>query len=254
MLDQSLVTEPIGNTNASITALNAHIADNTMHTVDGLALADPEVIGRIIARANTFKMTTSNGWTAVVTGSGGTGQFIMYMYAVTGVTPNSSGMLHTNTNMFGLNLATAAATYINFAKKLRLSLLLQTDGDDAEKVAYFQLKQAHTIADLAAPGLGIKIVNGALYGESYGSARGVVDLGTTLTRQKCYRVDIVHTPGSKIEWYVNNVLAGTQSTAANIPNAVTAGDGDFVLGIANGPTGGVANRVFVGQIHAWQAE
>lgn len=87
-----------------------------------------------------------------------------------------------------------------------------------------------------------------------GTALGVVGLGVTLTTLIDVSIAVIHDPSvPKIEWYVNGVLKGTQSTAANIPSGMSGGPGTFVHSILNGPTVAVsANSQFM-LPKIWQA-
>jgi actin-like ATPase involved in cell morphogenesis len=110
----------------------------------------------------------------------------------------------------------------NFAKRGNIGFSVGVQVLNATSVRYVQLKAATTIGDLGAKGIGIKIANATLYGESFGSARGEVEL-MTLESTKEYRIEIQHDPVSGIiAWYVNGVLKGVQTTAANIPSAAEA--------------------------------
>jgi len=124
----------------------------------------------------------------------------------------------------------------NFAKRFSIGFTVGVDAVNANSVRYVQLKAAATIGDLAAPGIGIKIVNATLYGESYGSERGTIEL-MTLTSTKEYQMEIQHNPiAGEINFCVGGVLKGQITTAAYIPNATEALVNMF-CSVSNGATG-----------------
>jgi hypothetical protein len=96
---------------------------------------------------------------------------------------------------------------------------MRSAGASAQSVARVKVAPAAAGA-LSGHGLGIRVDNTALYGISYGTG-GVevaVNLNTALVDGVPYQISIYFYVG-RIEWYVDGVLRGTQSTAANIPSA-----------------------------------
>lgn len=168
------------------------------------------------------------------------------MFVNTSVTANSRGMVFSLVGL--INTSASSMNRVDLSKRMVISCSIAANLSDAQVVRRIQLKQANTEGALAAPGLGIKVVNKALWGESYGSENGEIDLATSLADDTAYKLEIVHDPDAgKIEWYVNNVLKGTQATVAKVPTAST-GDGYYVISIINGATGGVNAILWSGPI------
>ncbi len=169
--------------------------------------------------------------------TGGTVTHPNRMRVSTGVTALSSARRHGNLRqIFGLDG--------NWSKHLEFRFGIARFGTDAEAVSYMQFKSVQTIGDLAAKGLGIKISNFTLIGESYGAARGTQAL-LVMADTTLYLVKIVLNPSiPSITWYVYDatgltlLATATETTANNIPSGV-AGDFCYVQSINNGATGGV---------------
>lgn len=175
----------------------------------------------------------TNGWTTAVTGTGAVTQAPSYISAITWADANSSAIARCI--MYGCAEA-GLYTLFDLRKRCLISFVLTADTSIADSVRYFQFKEATTHGDLGALGLGVKLSNLTLYGESYGSERGEVEL-LTLSTGRSYKINIEHDPvAGFIKWYVNGVLTATQSTAAKIPNAVTTGACYAVLSCINGAT------------------
>lgn len=103
---------------------------------------------------------------------------------------------------------------------------------DANVISRVQIKDSQAIGALAEKGIGLRIENYKLYGESYGaSGLASVDLGTTMTAVTPYEIMVVFTSGSSVKWYVEGVLKGTQSTAGNIPTGEGSATGSFMYSI-----------------------
>lgn len=183
------------------------------------------------------------GWTQFgKVGSGATATYPMYDRVATGVTANSAIGLQAECMGLGYGVS---YNVLDLSKKLRIIVDISKSAVDAQCNAWFQIKAAITVADLVASGLGIKVINANLYGESYGaSGREQIDLSTALVWARSYRVEIILYPGSKIEWYVNGSLAGTTSAAGYVPTGTISGP-QLILAIANGAAGGVANNMVI---------
>ena len=179
----------------------------------------PENLAKLLKGGNLLHVPTNLGWTAVVTGSGGAQEQATYLSVHTGATAGSTALLHLLTEGFHLDIATSYAW--DWAKKAYIIFNYIRGELCATGIARFQLKGVNTIGALATKGIGLRVDNLALVGESYGLSLGEVDLATTLTLNQNYKIAIVFYPASKIEWYVNGVLKGTQSTAATIPTGNT---------------------------------
>lgn len=165
-----------------------------------------------------LRLPTNAGLTAATSGTGTTQTLVQYAQLRTGSTAGSLARLYSADTVSGLSQNQLFNT--DFGKPLKCSFLLTRIGAGASSVGRVQLKQTQADGALVAAGIGIQINNYDLYGESYGSSDATVNLGVTMADAQTYRVDIVHYPGVRVEWWVNGVLKGAQATAANIPSGI----------------------------------
>ena len=229
-----------GETDTGI--LEAHEESLTPHLVETLPV--------LLKGGNLLHIPTNAAWDAVLAGSGATNQQPMWFRINTGVTASSKAALLCLARL--LNVGATYFQYINWDKKIYLIFNIVRHGSDAQIIARVQLKQVTTEGVLAAKGIGLRAENFALYGASYGTEVGSVDLSTTLTDSLDYQIMIIHYPGSKIEWYVDGVLKGTQSTAAKIPGGEGSASGVLLASTINGEAGGTNCYLYVGAPKIWQ--
>jgi len=200
------------------------------------------ILDNLLRRYRIIHLPTT-GWGATTSGSGTVTQLVTYLLAGTGTTANSSAVAWRE--VFGLK--TGGARYdVDWDKKLIWRFTLTRQNSDPEAVGRIQIKRTNAEGALADLGLGLEIDNLDLYGEAYGSSRGTVDLGVTMSLARLYEVKIVHVPGVRVEFWVNEKLKGTL-TGDHVPSG-TAGDSYYVLSMINGPTGGVNAYFQIGNI------
>lgn len=195
-------------------------------------------VRRFLKKGRLFIPTLAYGWTSATSGSGGTSNSASYLYVKTGTTASSEGKYYSVLNC-GFNNGETWSDRIDWRKKLYIAFMVRRLNSDSEVNAYCQIKEANTHGQLAERGLGVAISNMTLSGESYGTARGTTGSVAMTHAYPCY-VQIVHNPDQgQIEWFVNGTSIGTETTAANIPNALGTTSVYWVMSIANGATGGV---------------
>ena len=190
---------------------------------------------------------TAMGWSSSLTGSGAISMTTSRMGITSGA--NASSVAKASSYLTGSNVGgLAVADRFNFAKHSLLSFVLLLGNDDANTVRYFKITDVtKDHGDLIVQGIGLKIVNLAVYGESYGTERGEVDLGITLAVNTEVKIDIEHDPVNQImKWYVNGVLKGVQTTTAKIPSAPMNAYTGLNLSITNGATAAAAT-VYISQ-------
>lgn len=212
-----------------------------------------EALGGILQNNFLFIPTLGVGWTAAVTGSGGTGSLsLMRLYAYTGATDPSTARLYTFVQ--GLDRASANTIAVDWTKKLWIIADLCLGAVGATASWWFQLKGVNTLGNLAAKGLGVVGSVADIYSESYGAARGSTTLAATMTANYIYRVGILLDPSvPNIKYYVNGVLKFTETTVNNIPYTGSTNDSYLLLGIQN--TGTAANAsIFAANIILWQEQ
>lgn len=206
----------------------------------------------LLKDANFIQIPTNAGWQEAKVGSGWTAQAPTLLQVTTGITANSLGLLD-------ITLATFPAGtnpyLIIWDRKFYLIYNIARGGSDVQAVARLQIKEVFTEGPLGTKGIGLKIVNFALWGESYGTVLGEIDLGIALSANAGRRVMIVHDPSvPKIEWYVDGVLRGTQSTPTKIPSgSAGGGSSSLIYSIKNGATGGVNATSKLSPPIFWQA-
>ncbi len=193
-----------------------------VETADGIDLSTGEFLAALLKGGNLLHIPTNAGWTETVVGSGVVSQEPTRHYVNTAGSAESEAIL--SAAFLGFN-ADVDLDHINWGKKLYVMLNYTRLGSCATAIARLQIKTVATRGALAAKGIGIRLDNLVLKGESYGTALGVIDLATALASSRMVRIVIIHYPASKIEWYVNGVLKGTQSTINNIPS----GDDDVFI-------------------------
>jgi len=197
-----------------------------------------------IKKGRLFIPSLASGWTSATSGSGAVAQSAGRLYVHTGTTANSQALLRI-THVFGFNSGEAAPEYVDWRKKLYIAFVINRFNSDSEAVAYVQIKETNTHGQLAERGLGVAISNLTLSGESYGTARGTTG-SLSMTGNRPYYIQIVHDPDQqKVEWFANGTSLGTETTAANIPNALGDALTFWVVSIANGATGGVDAHLYM---------
>ncbi len=210
----------------------------------------PETLAVLLRGANYHCFPTNAGWTTSHAGSGNAVQDPGVLYVATGATANSRAMLYSLA--YGFNVDQPGHNLLNWDKKLYLVFNYYRVNSDAQCTARVQIKQANTEGALAVKGIGIQVSNLALYGESCGAAQATVDLNTSLTSARSCQVVLIHYPGSKIEWYINGVLKGTQSNAANIPSGLSTTTTYLLHSVVNGAAGGTDCNSTKMQPKIWQ--
>ncbi|MDD5127041.1 MAG: hypothetical protein PHR43_02925 [Dehalococcoidales bacterium] len=223
--------------------LEAHENSLSPHVAESLPL--------LFKKGNLLHVPVNGGWTASHAGSGTGTQNPADQYLATGTSASSRGMMYCF--LFGFDGGAAVGFgRLNWDKRLYLIFNYCRYQAESETVARFQLKEASAEGALAAKGIGIRSDNLSMVGESYGTEPGAVDLATVLTHDQAVQVVIVHYPASKIEWYVNGVLKGTQATAARIPSGNAGATSALVHSVINGATGGVSAQSHIMHPRIWQ--
>lgn len=191
------------------------------------------LLDTLLRKYKVIRTPTNYGWTASNVGSGTLSQYPSYLDVRTGTTANSRGLGWTAVQP--LNSGNMSTWLVDFSKYLELHFYAVRFNSDPEAVARFQLKTVITEGALSACGIGIEADNYSILGEAYGTARGTVNLGT-FTDAMIRRFKIVLYPASRVEFWVDDALAG-----ALTGNYVPTGSGSsyLVASIINGLTGGV---------------
>ena len=205
--------------------------------INGMTLF--EYVSRTARRG--LVVPTSTGLTSAVSGTGTTASLVTYAQLRTGATLGSLARLYSTDVVSGLSQN--QIFNVDFGLPLRFCFSLTRVTAGASAIGRLQFKTTQADGSLAAKGLGVQLNNYTLAGESYGSALATVAL-TTLTDGQTYKVEILHYPAQRVEWWINGVLTSTQTTL----NAIPSGFG--VCYVHSSLSNVAANDVqmFVGQI------
>ncbi len=183
-------------------------------------------------------------------GSGGGYGGLWYNYLNTGTTTGSS-----STGDASMALATRPGrlcSLFDFNKPYMLKFTFEISVNTALTIARFQFKQVTTLGDLAAKGVGLKVMAGALYAESYGDSRKETSLSMALSTWTNYYALIVHTPATSIKFYIDSgtgwVLKYTETDTAKIPAGDSAALMSAYADVENGA--GVANMAIAVSAYA----
>jgi hypothetical protein len=197
--------------------------------------ADPKwLLDNLFKRYRVYIIPTNAGWATSNVGSGSAGFASTYLAVLTGTTANSRGMALQG--VFGLNPGNYGRHMVDWDKYLELRFGIARLRSDPEVVARFQIKESGVEGPLAEKGLGVEVRNFEVYGESYGTARGTVRLGTLADNRPAYARIVKRR--DRVEFYLNEALAGVL-TGAYVPTGAPSTNCSFVHSIVNGPTGGV---------------
>jgi len=197
------------------------------------AMLEPENLPQLWSKGRQLVIPTNAGWTEVATGSGAGAMAIFQLYTATGATNSSTDMYRVNVSALGV--AGTGYGIINWAKKHIFIFRVWRATTSATTIGRVQLKNAATIGAMGEKGIGIRVDNFAIVGESYGASLGTQATGITMVTGEDNKVVIIHDPDvPKIEWWVDGVLKATETTSAKIPQALTAVQGTFVVSIEKG--------------------
>jgi len=214
--------------------------------------SNAETLAALVEGGNLLYLLTNAGWSSTVTGGGVVTRNLSSLILYTSTTTNSSALVAGEACFLGQGQA-GMWWKPYWDRKLHIIFRVMPYHTDAAGVRRVQLKETTAIGALTGSGIGVRFDNLALVGESYGTELGEVDLATTFTAGLDKQIAIIHYPGSKIEWYVNGVLKGTQSIAAKIPSGAGAATANFVASVING-TSTTSIRIDISLVRIWQAE
>lgn len=215
------------------------------------SINSPDLIAALLQRGMLQYINLANiGWTQTNVGSGSSGFTPSYATLATGITGSSSAKLHTP--LVGLGRALDRIVTIDWSKKLRLYMQLASSAQNVNTTLHIQLKHTSAIGALADKGIGLKLANLALTGESYNSELGSNAL-LSLSNSIGYLIEIRHYPATpKVEFWVDGVLKATESTSTKVPQAGYAtGDDYLVISADNGVTS-ESGTYYLSGIWIWQ--
>ena len=185
----------VGGVPAWSNTLDSPIINGTV-TTTGLTLPlftpNAELEAYLLKDGKLLLIPTQAGWTEVLVTSGSTISAVTFQKIRAGNTANASALLSVALN--GLAGGVTNYTFKNWDKKLYLFFDYARQYDAPAATARIQLKEVDTIGALGAKGIGLKVLNFALWGESYGTELGEVDLATSLTSLLDKAIFIVHDP------------------------------------------------------------
>lgn len=218
--------------------------------INGQTLASEVLPKDLMAGGNLNVYGTGYGWSESKSNSGSTALSTAKIQLNTGTTATSTAARYAI--LFGLQFTTNRA-FINWDKKLYLMFTVTRGTSEAETVGYVQLKQTTALTALDAKGIGIKITNFAITGVSYGSSGDETVVGASIPNNEAVRVVVEHNPDvPEMNLYLDNVLTGTQSTAAKLPSGNAGGQSYLMFSLYNGGTGGTDANAELLNPMVWQ--
>ena len=212
-------------------------------------------LAQLLNRGYTKYLPTNAGWAEVLAGSGSTVQRPAEIQLITGATASSQSMARGDAS-YALSRGATSASYINWDRELWFfAQVFRTANGDAQTTGRVQLKQALTEGALGAKGIGFRLDNLTLVGESYGTA--LASTGSfALTADLTYTIAFRLIPAVSIEWFYGRSFPltslGKTTTAADIPTGEGTAQGFLALSLLNGTTA-AARAAYVSDIWIWQA-
>lgn len=106
----------------------------------------------------------------------------------------------------------------NFAKDFVWAITLSLQASFTGTESWVKIDTTASSADPGDKSVGFKFDDYAARGFVYGgNGYQETDLSTTLNASQVYILKIVFTAGDKVEWYIDDVLVGTEDTDADLP-------------------------------------
>jgi len=194
------------------------------------AVIDPARFNVSVAGNLYCRTTTGSGW--------GWGSSDMAQLS-TGGTKNSSAAA--DTPVVSIAQPGSYWGHLNWSKIVAFEVRIYQLGASATSIGRIQLKDTTDKGALAGKGIGFKIVNNALYAESYGTQLGENSLNTTLTEGVIYRLLVIHNPGNWIKWFVDSGAGFSLKYTETTPNKIPSGEAAYaqpstVVSVENGET------------------
>jgi len=197
------------------------------------SLIGTEALKRIMLEGIPFPIATNSAWLTAVTGSGAVTQEPRYLEVASGTTTGSTARAYVTDFLLG-----GTNTGIDFSKRILWGFSIRRNVSDVNIIARVQLKSATTEGALADDGIGVRMANLTLTGESYDTAGAFTATIQAMSTDDVYYVLVDHEPSvPRIRFYVNGVLQATVTASANIPQAIELSCA-MIVSILNG--GGTA--------------
>lgn len=219
--------------------------------IEGNIPQDPAYITDLATRGTYINIPTNNGFSETKVGTGKVAQKPFELTVYTGTGTNVQNIAVAYCQAFGLCTASYSRNFTSFSIPHELIFNYTATCSDEAVVRRVQFKGSRAEGALSTRGIGIRVNNFTMIGESFGTKLGEVNLSKTLSDNKPVQVRIVHVPGVKIEWWVDGTLAGTQTDTAKIPMGLS----DmiyFVHSIASGvPGSGTNAQAYVSAPKIW---
>lgn len=238
---------------ATEAALATHEAATT--GVHGAA-AGVDILIAAVARSSFMMIPTVAGWTEALTGAGAVTQEPMRNRVA--IDDVNAGSAHAYCTAFGFNIG-GAYGLLNWDKHLYIIFNYDIYKSEASLVRRVQIKADSTpeASDLAEQGLGFRVENLAMVGESYGTARGTVSLGNIVEvadpAYESAQVIIELDPDTPaVNFYINGSLVDSITNTDHIPSGISTIGCRLCHSIirAGGGATGVSSLILQGKI--WQ--
>ena len=238
---------------ATEAALATHEAATT--GVHGAA-AGVDILIAAVARSNFMMIPTAAGWTEVLTGAGNVRQ--EPMRNLVEILDVNAGSAFAYATAMGFNIGGVYGN-INWDKHLYLIFNYAIVRSEAalNRRVQIEAKSPPVLGQLTAQGIGFQVIDLAITGESYGTARGTVSLGNMVlisgTNYELIQVVIELDPDTPaVKYYIDGSLAGSITNTDHIPSGLSTIGTRLKHSIDRADVGlaGVASVLFHGKI--WQ--
>jgi hypothetical protein len=228
-----------GDTNHANRTL-AQVHDNTLTnvrvTLDSLIRGHHNSINDRLEDSWRTIQINSSGWTSTQTGTASVDYRLHGFELSTGGTGSSVSKL---TGLIsGLNRGFTPPFGVEYGRRIQMSFIISRLNTVANAVGYIQLKTTTNVGDLAAVGIGVKIENYTLTGESYGTARQTLALGTLTDNTAVEITIIVESTAGIVQFYVNGEYVDELTGTALPTNSTNTNY--LVVSLTNGATAAAA--------------
>ena len=230
------------------TAIGSHAALTTgVHSLtDGILSAAQKPI--VLYNQKLYRMAqfSTTGWTETTSESGTVTPEPARLILTSGTTINSTAIVSARFAYF-VSSGGGSPIQPDFSKEMIWMFCLSISNADCEGYLHLRSNATHAAADMRS--IGIYVVNGALYGESYGTEMGLTDKIRDSGNITPHAIMIHHRPSvPQIDWYVDPDGSGfpsspdkSQTTSAKIPQTSDSTSPYIVMSLENTIA---ANRYF----------
>lgn len=225
----------------------AFLAHAARHSPDEADPVPDDFLINLVKACNFVFVPTAAGWTEAVTGEGNIRQ--EPMRNVVEITDNQAGSARAYTACMGFNVGNVYGR-VNYDKHFYLVFNYAVFRPEADLTCRIQVKESTALGPLAQLGFGLEVVDLAMTGESYKTARGTISLGNlevinTGPHVKQVQVIIELDPTTPaVKFYINGALAGSITNPDHVPSELGT-TATYIMHSINRPGAGTSGVVSV---------